>query len=97
MIDVIKNLSEKVAHHLRTLELKGKTMKLKLRLSDFTTFTRQITLNIPTDDAVVIDNAARRLFAPEHKEGRGFRLFGVGVSNFSDTSQLPLFLDEITT
>lgn len=95
--DHIKNLSEKVAHHLQALELKGKTMKLKLRLSDFTTFTRQITLTVPTDDAIVIDNAARRLFASEYKEGRGFRLFGVGVSNFSHTSQLPLFLDEITT
>ncbi|NIV33493.1 MAG: DNA polymerase IV, partial [Anaerolineae bacterium] len=55
---------------------------LKLRLADFTTFTRQATLARPTDAAEVILAEASRLLARELQAGRRFRLLGVGVSNF---------------
>ena len=67
---------------------------MKLRLSDFTTFTRQTTLVVPTDDTNLIHNAVMRLFVREHRSGRSFRLFGVGVSSFGDFGQLPLIVDE---
>jgi len=91
----IKNLSENVSTHLRKSNLKGKTIKLKLRLSDFNTFARQSTLNLPTDDMDIIHKIAMKLFLREYIEGNKYRLFGVGVSNFSDIRQLPLFVDEI--
>jgi DNA polymerase-4 len=87
----IKTLSQSVSEHLRKSNLKGKTVRLKLRLSDFKTFARQSTLNLPTDDSKVIHNTAMMLFVREYIEGNKYRLLGVGVSNFSDSVQLPLF------
>tara|TARA_B100001179_G_C18208266_1_gene240306 strand:- start:191 stop:430 length:240 start_codon:yes stop_codon:yes gene_type:complete len=74
-------------------ELKGRTIKLKLRLSDFTTFVRQSTLEFPTDNTDVIYKVIVSLFARENNGNRSFRLIGIGVSNFSNTSQMPLFRD----
>jgi DNA polymerase-4 len=87
----IKSLSQSVSEHLRKSNLKGKTVRLKLRLSDFKTFARQSTLNLPTDDSKIIHNTAMMLFVREYIEGNQYRLLGVGVSNFSDSAQLPLF------
>ena len=87
----IRDLSERVAAHLRRSKLKGRTVKLKLRLSDFTTFTRQTTMRIPTDDPDLIHQAAMQLLTREYRTDHSFRLFGVGVSKFEDSGQLPLF------
>jgi DNA polymerase-4 len=63
-------------------------VKVKLRLADFTTFTRQITLPHPTDTTDTIYREAARLLArevtdaPDGPSARRFRLLGVGVSNF---------------
>jgi DNA polymerase-4 len=60
-------------------------VKVKLRLADFTTFTRQATLAHPTDDLDDIYREAARLLAREvalPPKGRRFRLLGVGVSGF---------------
>ena len=89
----IRILSHKISRHLMKAELKGRTIKLKLRLSDFTTFVRQSTLGFPTDNTDVIYKVIVSLFARENNGNRSFRLIGIGVSNFSDTSQMPLFTD----
>lgn len=52
--------SEDVARRLRKRELRGRTIKLKLRYEDFTTLTRQVTLDAPPDlEQVIFDQAAR--------------------------------------
>ena len=91
----LRDLSGRVSQHLMKAKLKGRTLKLKLRLSDFTTFVRQTTLSFPTNDRNVIHKVIVNLFARENKGNRSFRLLGISVSNFSDTSQMPLFRDEI--
>jgi DNA polymerase-4 len=82
LANLVKRLSERVANHLKRKELQGRTVKLKLRLSDFTTFTRQTTLNGPVDSLEHIVEAADGLLRPELQPGRQFRLVGVGVSGF---------------
>ena len=104
--EVLRHLVEEkavgVARQLERNGLKGRTVKLKLRLSDFTTFTRQTTLQFHTDSEEQIKNAASTLLELELDPNRTFRLLGVGVANFeydSETSeptdmkerQLPLF------
>ena len=91
----IRILSGKVSRHLMEAQLKGRTITLKLRLSDFTTFIRQTTLGFPTDDPDIISKIIVGLFTRENKVNRSFRLIGVGVSNFSDTIQMPLFRDVV--
>ena len=46
----LRPLVERVATRLQRHGLRGKTVTVKIRLSDFTTFTRQTTLPSPTDD-----------------------------------------------
>jgi DNA polymerase-4 len=100
--DVVERKAVGVAHSLERNGLKGRTVKLKLRLADFTTFTRQFTLPYHTSDEEPIKEAAWALLAAELEPGRTFRLLGVGMANFGDDSeletpevqQLPLFPDQ---
>jgi DNA polymerase-4 len=80
----LRELTENTARRLRGSGLRGKTIRLKLRLADFTTFTRQATIGRPTDAAEVILAEASRLLARELHAGRRFRLLGVGVSNLRE-------------
>jgi len=78
----LRDLAQETADRLRRHSLKGRTVRVKLRLADFTTFTRQTTLAYPTDTFDTIHREAARLLAREVIDGRRFRLLGVGVSNF---------------
>ncbi|MSQ05716.1 MAG: DNA polymerase IV [Dehalococcoidia bacterium] len=76
----LARLASRVAQRLARHELRGRTVTVKLRLSDFTTFTRQATLPSHTCAEADISDAAWRLAALELAPGRAFRLLGVGVS-----------------
>lgn len=91
MESILKDLSEEVGERLRKEGLRGKTVSIKLRLSDFTTFTRQQTLLTAIDAPDDIFRSARILLRREIKPGLEFRLLGVGVSSFQEFSQPPLF------
>ncbi len=85
-------LSESVALQLRKRGLRGRTIKLKLRYSDFETLTRQVTMGAPTDLAQVIFEQAARLLDKARDKKREVRLIGVGVSKFeTEERQLSLF------
>ncbi|RPI83206.1 MAG: DNA polymerase IV [Chloroflexi bacterium] len=73
-------LSEGVGRQLRASHLCGSTVKLKLRWSDFSTITRQVTLPQPTDQDKEIYLAALDLFEKAWKPRHPVRLIGVGVS-----------------
>ena len=79
-------LAGRVARRLERHDLRGRTVTVKLRLADFTTFTRQATLPGYTCAEATISEAAWRLAALELAPGRAFRLLGVGVSSLADTA-----------
>ena len=94
---IVSRQSERIARHLDSSGLQGRTVTLKLRLSDFTTFTRQVTLPAPVSDASQIDEVAQGILKREATPGRWFRLIGVGVSHFGpapENPQLALFAEE---
>lgn len=76
----IWQLAEGVGYRLRKSQLSGSTIKIKLRWSDFTTLTRQMTLQYPTQHDDDIAQAAITLFEQTWPSGRAVRLIGVGVS-----------------
>ena len=84
-------LSERVGRRLRRAGAMGRTVTLKLRLSDFTTLTRSTTLAAAVDDGAAIQEVCQRLLEKELAPERRFRLLGVGVSGFVTLAQLPLF------
>lgn len=94
---IVRRLSERVERHLGGDGLQGRTVTLKLRLADFTTFTRQTTLSTPVWTADQISEVAQSILEREAGPGRWFRLLGVGVSHFGpapESPQLALFGEE---
>jgi DNA polymerase-4 len=92
LYETLHSLSESVGRRLRKKNLKGATVKLKLRWSDFTTLTRQSTLTDPTNDDREIYAAIKELFNKTWKKGKPVRLLGVGVTQFDQpVKQLSLW------
>ena len=73
---MLVRLSEMVARRLRDHQLHARTIQIKLRYSDFSTFTRSRTLDHATQIDTELAVAARALF---HKSwtGKAIRLLGV--------------------
>ncbi len=82
--------AEGVARELRRHALAARTVHLKVRSGDFTTWTRAATLPTPTQLAEAIVAAARRLLAERiDLGGRGVRLLGVGASGLEPALKVP--------
>ena len=90
----LRRLSDAVGRQARKAGLAGATVKLKLRWTDFTTLTRQVTLDNPTDLDEEICSKARELFEKHWPDGRAVRLIGVALSGFAmPNRQLGLWQD----
>lgn len=85
-------MSDKVARRLRQKGLGGSTVRIKVRLADFSTFTRQEHLASPTNLESIIYEKAMSLFQAFWKPGQRIRLLGVGVSELEEGwHQMSLF------
>ncbi len=81
----------RVGRRLRRAGLRGRVVQLKIKLSDFTHFTRRTTLRAPTDDGQTIYGAAILLLERARLAQR-IRLTGVSVQDIDQPDpQLGLF------
>lgn len=95
LLQTLRSLSEQVGRRLRKDSLAGSTIQIKLRWSDFTTITRQTTLNSVTNLDQEIYQAAKTLFEENWPQSKPVRLIGVGVSNLGQPAhQLSLWNDD---
>jgi DNA polymerase-4 len=86
--------SEEVGEDLRRQGIKGKTITLKVKYSNFRTVTRSTTLPEATHSTRIIYEAALKLLL-KLKLKEKIRLIGVGVSNFAvGMEQGSLFPDQ---
>ncbi|MCI0516394.1 MAG: DNA polymerase IV [Woeseiaceae bacterium] len=86
-------LAEKTAGRLRARSLLAGTLQVKIRESDFTTFTRQRGLHPPSSGTDQLFEVARQLLAAwlaEHGGSR-IRLLGVGGTDLVPDAQQDLF------
>ncbi len=77
----LRSLSGELCRRLRTRDLQGRTIGIKVRLDDWTNVTRSHTLDKPTNDPSVVTPVALdllRAYAPP----RPVRLLGVRVAGF---------------
>ncbi|MFT5050455.1 MAG: DNA polymerase-4 [Chlamydiales bacterium] len=82
---ILLSFCEEVAFTLRDKGLRGRTVTLKARFSNFKTVTRSKTLDLPTNLGPRIFNTARELL--DRVERRPLRLLGVQVSKLEDVRQ----------
>lgn len=90
------SLAEKVGYRLRQNKYYGKTIFLKLRLSDFTTLVRHATLAEPINLSEIIFREVRLLYEKLDIMGQPIRLLGVGITQLcpDNKHQLSLFNSE---
>lgn len=111
LLDRLHDLTNQVSRRLRREGYEARTIQLKERRGDFTTFTRQRTVSDPIRSTESIWKRVREIFNEEVElDSRGIRLQGVGLTNlrkqnvqgnlFDDTNrqhreQLNELVDEI--
>jgi DNA polymerase IV len=85
--------ARQVAVRLHSAGLFAHMVSIKVRLHDFSTFTRSRTLLNATDRRDVIGSVATSLLSAVDTTG-GVRLLGVGVAGLTDVLQEDLFADD---
>jgi DNA polymerase-4 len=91
----LAHMSEKVGRRLREHSLHARTVQIKFRYSDFTTFTRAQSLDHATQLDTEIYQTAHALFHRHWQPGRAIRLIGVQTSGFEETEgQLDLLASD---
>lgn len=93
-LTVLLDLAEQVGQHLRTNNLRARTITVKIRFSDFRTITRGKTLPHSLDGDSGIYAVARDLFLA-NSGSPPWRLLGVQASNFANLEQLTLFSNDL--
>jgi DNA polymerase-4 len=83
----LARLCELVGRRLREHRLHARTIQLKLRYSDFSTFTRAHSIGRATDLDTELFEEIRELFRRNWKTGSAVRLLGVHVSSWSEGGQ----------
>lgn len=86
-------MARSVSARLAEEGLLARAVRLKVRWSDFSTQTRQVSLVEPTDDPDIVADEVIALWErrlPE--EGKGVRLVGVGLDGLLPATFRPLSL-----
>jgi DNA polymerase IV len=90
--DTLQRLSAEVARSLRQKSLCAGTVRLKIRWEDFSTHSRQESLDLPTDQDGEIAATAQRLLDSIWTDRRPVRLIGVGAAKLAERAhQLSLW------
>ncbi len=92
---IMITLVEKVSERLREKNLKGKTIKVKVKYFDFYSTTRQISLNVPDNKTEIFLKYADALLEPLIV--KPIRLIGFGITNLTEPhGKKQLYLFETT-
>jgi len=83
---MLARLTEMVCRRLREHQLHARKVQIKLRYSDFTTYTRGHTLERATQLDAEVLKIVRELFLANWKKGLGVRLLGVQTSSLEAAS-----------
>jgi DNA polymerase-4 len=91
------HLADRTASRLRAQKLLAGRVAVKIRRADFTTYTRQRSLEPPTQDTAVVSAAAQALLGAwlASQPRAAVRLLGVGVSDLQSLRQSDLFSDPL--
>ncbi len=91
--DCLRTQSIEISRELKEKKIGASTVQVKLRYSDFTTLTRQITVEEPLVEAEEIYRLGCFLLAREKLVNRPVRLLGLGVSGLGEPVARQMKLD----
>ncbi len=77
----LQKMCQKVAHSLQRKNFVAHTVTVKFRWSDFTTFTRQKSVQVGIDREEELFRLAESIWKENWTQNQRLRLLGVGVSN----------------
>ena len=80
----LDKISTTVANRLQHYQLRGRTLTLKIKYSDFKQITRNQSFPIGINDLETISSIAKRLLAATNPEEKKIRLLGISLSNFGE-------------
>ena len=92
-------IAERLSRNMRRLNIKGRTVTLKIRLEGFETFTRSRTLPDFFNDMKTLRQEVLREFRAFDRRGKRVRLLGIGMAKLDENevtkpTQLELFASE---
>lgn len=88
----LREQADDVAAKLQRRRLAAHTVQVKVRYGDFTTLTRQVSVEEPLMEAREIYRLACHLLATHRLVARPLRLLGLGVSGLADAQARQLWL-----
>ncbi|POY38302.1 DNA polymerase IV [Solitalea longa] len=102
MVEELDKIALTVFNRLQRYQLKGRTITLKIKYSDFKQITRNQSFTNGVNDLATIAETAKELLVKTFSEDQKVRLLGISLSNFgesipyhnnrsADNSQLELF------
>lgn len=83
----LSDLIKKLVTSCEKYNIKGKTVNLKYRFSDFTTFTRSRTLGGYFNDEIIITHLSNDILTELEVEMKPIRLLGIGLSTLNTERQ----------
>jgi len=95
IFSALMGMTDKVSERLHNKDLRGKTVFIKVRYSDFKTYTRRKTVkNYINSTDSIYDLAKKLLINNNLLNNKPIRLLGIGVSNLSPDNEQQLSLFE---
>jgi len=88
----LKEQASDISSRLKHRRLGAHTVQVKVRYSDFTTLTRQISVEEPITEAADVYRLGCFLLGREKLVSRPLRLLGLGVSNLREPNEQQLVL-----
>jgi DNA polymerase-4 len=88
----LREQAEEISAKLKRRRIGAQTVQIKLRYSDFTTLTRQLSVEEPITEARDIYRLGCHILARERLVSRPLRLIGLGVSGLGETVNQQLVL-----
>jgi DNA polymerase-4 len=80
----LEKIAATVATRLEKYQLKGRTITLKIKYSDFHIITRNQSFPTPIGSYDQVADTAKKLLAATEPEGKRIRLLGISLSNFGE-------------
>jgi DNA polymerase-4 len=80
----LDKIAKTVCNRLANYQLKGRTITLKIKYSDFKQITRNHSFITCVNDAETISATAKQLLAATSPEDKKVRLLGISLSNFTE-------------